>query len=898
MAGERSVAGLRQPLSKAVRTVVNGAFAWKAVAEWVRRRIGRIPGEAPSTRTPESGNDDGARFQAQKMESLGRLTGGVAHDFNNLLTVVLGNATALRIHAESRGDAQGVRRAEMIERAAERGGRLAGQLLSFSRKQMLRPEVVSVYRVLSATHELLAQAAGETTRVLLQAEPGLWNCLVDPGQLESAILNLVLNARDAMPVGGNINISCHNTRVRHALMGKSSRAGGDYVRIDVSDSGSGIPPEIQEKVFEPFFTTKPLGQGSGLGLAQVHGFAGQSGGWVELESTVGRGTTISLFLPRAKGKESEPLPVADGTVPSGNNQTLLVVEPDADLRVTTCDTLTRNGYRAIGVATGSGAFALLVSDERIHGLLIAARLPGGVSGLALARSARQARPDLCVLLTSGTLDDVPDEASHASLGGDARFEFVMKPYRAPDLVRVVGAVLSSTTFSVETEQLLADAKDTVLRAGSFKTIAAGRGSPGTDQPDRRPLTGMRTNAIRLGVMPFRSIVPNSDAAFSRGLAEEITTAFSRFRWITCVGPASVAALADEPPGATERWDQLDLDFLIEGSFRKKGDAITVLLRLANMRGSAEISWGRRFDGLLPDVLDLQDRIASETAAQVAPELLVWEGLEAKSRPRVNPTAYDMMLRAIPAFYRLDEPAFRESGHLLEQSLDLDPSSAACHSWLAHWYLFLLGQGWATDVELATQRAGELSKRAVVLDPGDARGFTVAGHVRAFLHKDAAGALGLHERAIELNPNMALAWCYSGLAHSYLGEHAEAIRRIEHAKRLSPHDPHGFFFDTALALPMLLTGQYEASARMCRLARDHNTGLSATYKSLLVVLGHSGATREAAEIRRSLLALEPHFSLREAASRSPLVRREDLDCYLQGLRLAGVPERSKPELAPH
>jgi signal transduction histidine kinase/TolB-like protein/CheY-like chemotaxis protein len=896
MAGGRGAARLWQPLSKARQTVLSSRLM-----EVLAGRVGRwFPFAPGKTKAPAAFDDSnamqGARFQAQKMESLGRLTGGVAHDFNNLLTVVLGNATALRINAESRGDAQAVQRAEMIERAAERGGRLAGQLLSFSRKQMLRPETISVYQILSATHPLLAQAAGESARVLLQAEPGLWNCLVDPGQLESAVLNLVLNARDAMPLGGNIDISCHNTRIDRAAKPSIARAAGDYVRIDVRDSGVGIPPEIQEKVFEPFFTTRPAGQGSGLGLAQVHGFAGQSGGWVELESTVGRGTTVSLFLPRATGQQPKPAPVADGSVPSGTNQTILVVEPDADLRITTCETLIRNGYRAVGAANGSGAITQFVSDEPIHALLITARLPGGVSGLALARSARQSRPDLCVLLTSGTLDDLPDEANHASLGGDARFEFVMKPYRAADLVRMVGAVLSSKTFSTETEQLLADARDTAQHAVSTTRTATDPSPTRRQGPSQN--TGLRKTAIRLGVMPFRSIGANSDAAFSQGLAEEITTAFSRFRWITCVGPASVAALANDPLVDTERWEQLDLDFLIEGSFRKKQDKITVLLRLANMRGAGAISWGQRFDGFLPDLLDLQDRIASESAAQVAPELLVWEGLESKSRPRVDPTAYDMMLRAIPAIYRLDERAFRESGQLLERSLALDATSAACHSWLAHWHLFLLGQGWAKDAELAMQRADDLSRRAIVLDPEDARGFTVAGHVRAFLNKDAESALGLHERAIALNPNMALAWCYSGLAHSYLGEHREAIRRIEHARRLSPHDPHGFFFDSALGIPLLLAGQYEDSARMSQQAREHHPGLSSTYKFLLAALGYLGANREAAAARKALLALEPQFSLREAALRSPLARQQDLDRYVQGLRLAGIPERAKPALAAH
>ena len=200
--------------------------------------------------------------------------------------------------------------------------------------------------------------------------------------------------------------------------------------------------------------------------------------------------------------------------------------------------------------------------------------------------------------------------------------------------------------------------------------------------------------------------------------------------------------------------------------------------------------------------------------------------------RVNPTAYDLMLRAIPAIYRLDQTSFRGAGRLLEQSLELDPSSAACHSWLAHWYLLLIGQGWAPDAAEASRHADQLAQRAVVLDPGDARGFTVAGHVRAFLHRQAKEALSLHERAIALNPNLALAWCYAGLAHSYLGQHTESIRRIQRARRLSPHDPHGFFFDMALVMPFLLSGEFEIAAQLGRRARSVHPGLSSTYKGLL------------------------------------------------------------------
>lgn len=869
MSGKPIVAGIWQTFCKPGRFADGTAYAKRFITVSL---LNVLDWTGLKAHTPVPADDTAAR-QAQQMEALGRLTGGVAHDFNNLLTVVLGNAAALRVQAEARGDAKTVQRAEVIERAAERGGRLAGQLLAFSRKQMLRPEIVSVYRVISATHELLARAAGENARVRLRGETGLWNCLVDPGQLESAVLNLVLNARDAIAIDGNITISCCNTRILPVKTGKSPKVPGDYVRIDVSDDGAGIPAELHEKVFEPFFTTKPIGQGSGLGLAQVHGFCGQSGGWVELASTVTVGTTVSVFLPRACGPESEPLPKTDGTVPVGNDRAVLVVEPDLDRRMTTCETLIRAGYRAVGVANGKGAVAMLASAEPIDALLIADQLADGVSGVALARGARKLRQDLCVLITT--------DQSHKGLSDPGqRIEFVTKPPRVTDLARVLGAALTASTFSMETEQLLAEAKTSVADMVPLVTSAIST-----------PAALGRKDTIRLGVMPFRAIGPSGDAAFSIGLAEEITTAFARFRWITCLSPASVATLSDEPLEAG-RWGVLGLDFLVQGSFRRKGNEIRVVLRLINMGSSGEMIWGRRFDGLLPDVLNLQDQIASETAARMGPELLVWEARDTRSRPQVDPDAYDLMLRAIPAIYRLDDLGFREAGLLLERSLALDPSSAACHSWLAHWYLFSLGQGWAVDIALAVRRAEELSERAVALDPGDARGYSVAGHVRAFLKKDAAGALALHDHAIALNANLALAWCYSGLAHSYVGQHEEAIRRIQHARRLSPFDPHGFFFDMALALPLLLTQQYEAAAGIARQARERHPGLSSTQKLLLACLGYLGASREAAVIRRELLVLEPGFSISEGIARSPLTQRADLDRYAEGLRLAGIPERSR------
>jgi TolB-like protein len=509
----------------------------------------------------------------------------------------------------------------------------------------------------------------------------------------------------------------------------------------------------------------------------------------------------------------------------------------------------------------SVALAYLVSGQRIQLLVTEADLPGGICGIELARSARQVHPGLRILVVSKGMQVLSKQ-----------FDFLTKPYRPADLVNVVGAVLTSDTFSVETEQLLADARVNAASGGGFPA------EPRLSDVSSEPIAS--GGPIRLAVMPFKTIGAGTDRAFSLGLAEEITAAFSRFRAITCVASASVGALADEPPGESDLWKTLNLDFLVQGSLRTRGREVRVILRLMDMRGSGEMSWGQRFDSPMPDLLNLQDRIAREVAAQVVPELIVWEGQEASIRPQVNPTAYHLLLRAIPAVYRLDETGFREAGALLEQALAIGPSSAGCHSWLAHWYLFLVGQGWAQDRAKAAERAEYLSQQAIILDPGDARGFTVAGHVRAFLHKDAQGALWLHDRAIALNPR---------LAHSYLGRHAEAIGRLQHAQQLSPDDPHGFFFDMALGVPYLLTGQYEKAASAGRKACDLNPGFSSSYKGLLAALGHLGATSEAAKVLERLMRLEPAFSIRNALEGSPLKLQEDLIRYVEGLRRAGVQE---------
>ncbi len=402
--------------------------------------------------------------------------------------------------------------------------------------------------------------------------------------------------------------------------------------------------------------------------------------------------------------------------------------------------------------------------------------------------------------------------------------------------------------------------------------------------------------VRIGIMPLRALDPQRAGGLSLGLAEEITTALAPFRWVSCVSSSSLAAIAGEPRDGSLAWRSLDLDFLLEGTIQHGADRVRITAQLLDMRAGGEVVWARRFDRSADDMLALQDEIASATVAQIAPELLLREGERAVARRRANPTSHELVLRAIPAIYRLDQSAFRAAGEMLEEALQLDPGNAAAHAWLAHWHLFLLGQGWAEDPAQATLRAGMLTERAVTLDPGDARALTLAGHVRGFLDRKPLEARALHERALAINPNLALAWCLSGLAHCYVGDHAEAIRRVRQAQALSPYDPHGFFFDMALIMPHLLRHEHAAAAEIGRRAVELNPTFSSSYKALLAALGHLGLQEEAAELRDRLLRLEPGFSVQGAVQRSPMMRPQDIALYAEGLRLAGLPESGESPTA--
>lgn len=452
--------------------------------------------------------------------------------------------------------------------------------------------------------------------------------------------------------------------------------------------------------------------------------------------------------------------------------------------------------------------------------------------------------------------------------------------------RTALSIANDTNPSLETEDLAAR-----IRPGPAPAVEPT--PPPEDPPsarsNRASIDRPPRGGIRLGIAPLRPIGSAANEELSLGLAEEVTTALSRFRWISCISGASWAALSGEKRQEA-MWAALDLDFVLDGTIQQTAERVRITVRLMDMRIAGTVIWAHRFDRETIDLLALQDEIGSAIVAQLDPALLIHEGERAAARHLHNPTTQELVLQALPPVYRLERQGFREAGRLLEAAVATDPANAEAHAWLAYWHLFLVGQGWASDPPTIAVRAGDLAERAVTLDPADARALTLAGHVRSFLGKRAAEGCALHDRAIALNPNLALAWCFSGLTHSYLGRHDEALRRMYQAVRLSPSDPHLFFFDHALIMPHLLLAEYESAAEIGRRAIELNPWFSSAYKGYLAALGYLDRALETEAALNRLLELEPAFSVESAVARSPMTRPEDRARYAEGLRRAGLPER--------
>jgi PAS domain S-box-containing protein len=364
--------------------------------------------------------------QAQKMDAVGQLTGGVAHDFNNLLTVIIGalDLDPERIPAEMRPAI------DQALRAAERGAALTHRLLAFSRQQMLVTRSVDFNRLIGDMDELLRRTLGEHVEIELKLAGDLWPALADSGQVENSLLNLAINARDAMPEGGKLTIETTNVHLDEDYASSNAEVTpGDYVQMAVTDTGTGMPPDVLAHVFEPFFTTKEVGKGTGLGLSMIYGFAKQSGGHAKIYSEVGHGTTVRLYLPRLANESLRSDSAAVATPRKGGGETILVVEDNPDVRRLVLRQLRDLGYEVIEAANGPQALKILDDGATIDLLFTDVVMPGGMTGRQLAEAAKTRRPNLKTLFTSGYTED-----SILRLGKlDPGVRLLSKPYRKHEL---------------------------------------------------------------------------------------------------------------------------------------------------------------------------------------------------------------------------------------------------------------------------------------------------------------------------------------------------------------------------------------------------------------------------------------------------------------------------------
>lgn len=396
---------------------------------------------------------EAALQQAQKMEAIGNLTGGVAHDFNNLLQVVAGNLQLLAKDVVGNGQAE--RRISNALAGVDRGSKLASQLLAFGRRQALDPRVLNIGRLVRGMDEMLRRTIGEGVEVETIVSGGLWNTLVDPMQIENAILNLAINARDAMDGFGKLTIEVGNAYLddSYSRLHKEVEP-GQYVALSVTDTGTGMSPDLIEKVFEPFFSTKPEGKGTGLGLSMVYGFVKQTGGHVKIYSEVGQGTTIRMYLPRSTGQEDLEVVTMDGPV-EGGPETILVAEDDEGVRAAVVEMLQELGYRVLNAPDAAAALTILESGMPIDMLFTDVVMPGPLKSAELARKAKERLPNIAILFTSGYTENSIVHGGRLDPG----VQLLSKPYTRDALARKIRhllnnekqAALSSETLTMSDE---------------------------------------------------------------------------------------------------------------------------------------------------------------------------------------------------------------------------------------------------------------------------------------------------------------------------------------------------------------------------------------------------------------------------------------------------------------
>lgn len=454
-----------------------------------------------------------------------------------------------------------------------------------------------------------------------------------------------------------------------------------------------------------------------------------------------------------------------------------------------------------------------------------------------------------------------------------------------DRCRAVLADLLDAAPSPETQALLAE-----IRSG--KTVRAPM-MPApiiSNEPRAEARLAVARSGARIGVLPLTLV--GTDAAHNHlamGLAEEITSSLSRFRWMSIVSTSSLVQTVGDARDDNVLRQALGLDYLIDGTVQRGGDRIRIAPRLIDLRDGNQVVWTRRFDRSMDDLLSVQDDVASETVAQIEPELLSLESRRALLVPLADAGPWELTMRALPSMRRSDRQQFMEAGAMLRRAIERQPDLAPAHTWLAYWYCLLDEHGWTEDRATAAEQAARYAERGITLDPQNARSFTVAGHVRAALEHRLPEALSLHQRALALNPNLGMAWALSGFALLYAGKLDEAEVRLTRYRELSPADPFAFQYDVGFSLLAFLRGDDEKAAEFGRAVNELNPDYAPGCKVYLAALGRLGRTAEAAVVRKRLMGFEPKFRIDRFISESAFEDPRATARLANGMRQAGIAE---------